>query len=267
MLRQPAVADRFYPGSAQRLESAVTALLPDTPAEPREALGVIAPHAGYMYSGELAGRTLGQVRIPRTVIIMGPNHHGHGAPVAISTASWDMPCGIVPHNQELSAALIDQSEHIVADESSHQYEHSLEVQVPFLQVLQPDLNLVPITISHISYTLCTEIAKVIADVLQESSYPVLMVASTDMSHYESRTTASRKDNQALQEVLSLNPEGLYQTVLREQISMCGYIPVTILLLATKLMGASQAELVGYTDSGAVSGDTEQVVGYAGLIIS
>jgi AmmeMemoRadiSam system protein B len=267
MLRQPAVADRFYPGSAKQLERAVNALLPDAQQEPREALGVIAPHAGYIYSGELAGKTLSRVRIPGSVIILGPNHHGRGAPVAVSTAAWSMPSGVVPHDQEISTALIDQSGHIVADESAHQFEHSLEVQVPFLQALQPDLNLVPIAISHISYSTCLEVAQCVAHVILAAQHPVLLVASTDMSHYESRTTASRQDDLALQEVLALNPEGLYQTVLREQISMCGFIPVTILLLATKLMGARQAELVGYTDSGAVSGDIDQVVGYAGLVIS
>ena len=146
MLRQPAVADRFYPGSAPRLKSAVTALLPDTPAEPSEALGVITPHAGYIYSGAMAGRTLGSVEVPRIVIILGPNHHGRGAGAAISTSNWQMPGGVVRRASETAKALLETSQLFSDDELAHQFEHSIEVQVPFMQHLFPAAQLLPIVV-------------------------------------------------------------------------------------------------------------------------
>ena len=267
MLRQPAVANRFYPGSPRQLDQTLSSLLPPKSASLPEAIGVVSPHAGYIYSGELAGQTLGSVKIPERVVILGPNHHGRGKPVALSTASWDMPAGVVQADREAAETLVNLSDHVDADETAHQFEHSLEVQVPFLQALQSQLKLVPIAVSHVSYQVCVEVAQSIAKVLSDADGESLIVASTDMSHYESRQVASEKDDLALQRVLSLDPEGLYHTVLREQISMCGFIPVTILLLAAKQMGATRAELTGYTDSGAVSGDIDQVVGYAGVVIS
>lgn len=267
MLRQPAVANRFYPGSPRQLEQTLSTLLPPKTSNLHKAIGVVSPHAGYIYSGELAGRTLGSVEIPERVVILGPNHHGRGKPVAVSTTSWDMPAGVVQADREASETLAALSDHVEADEAAHQFEHSLEVQVPFLHALQSRLKLVPIAVSHVSYQVCVEVAQSIATVLTDAVGESLIVASTDMSHYESRQIASEKDDLALQRVLSLDPEGLYNTVLREQISMCGFIPVTIMLLAAKQMGATRAELTGYTDSGAVSGDTDQVVGYAGVIVS
>ena len=267
MLRQPAVANRFYPGSPKELEKMVATLLPDTTVVKKPALAVVSPHAGYLYSGELAAQTLGQVIIPETVIILGPNHQGRGALVALSLASWNMPNGIVPSDRKTAEQLLAASPHITADEDAHLYEHSLEVQVPFLQALQPKLSLVPITVSHISYQICTEVAQALGSVIKKSDKSPLILASTDMTHFESRTSASRKDNLALQKITSFDPAGLYRIVQDEQISMCGFIPVTIALLAAQMLGGTKADIIGYTDSGAVSGDTEQVVGYAGLVIS
>lgn len=267
MIRQPAVAHRFYPGNPQELARTVQSLLPPDPAVKRKALGVVSPHAGYIYSGAMAGRTIGSVEIPRTVIILGPNHHGRGAKAAVSTTDWQMPGGVVPCDTEISKALIGVSELLSEDELAHQFEHSIEVQVPFLQELQPELQIVAISLSSLNYQECIEIGEAIAGVIVQSTDEILMVASTDMSHYESRSSASAKDKRALDKVLALDPEGLYRTVLKERISMCGFIPVAVTLVAAIKLAASRAELVGYTDSGAVSGDTDQVVGYAGVIIS
>jgi len=267
VIRQPAVANRFYPGNPKELERTVRSLLPPESGEKTKALGVVSPHAGYIYSGAMAGRTIGSIQVPRTVVILGPKHHAQGARAAVSTASWKMPGGIVPCAAEIADKLLARSTLLAADESAHAYEHSLEVQVPFLQALQPDLQIVPIALSGIQYDECVEIADALSAVIAESGQPILLLASSDMSHYESRAAATEKDQQALDQILAMDPEGLYRTVLTRRISMCGFIPVTITLKAAMNLGAERAELVGYTDSGAVSGDTDQVVGYAGVVIS
>jgi AmmeMemoRadiSam system protein B len=249
------------------LTRTVTKYLSRPAAAPRKAIAAIAPHAGYVFSGALAGETLAAAIIPETVIILGPNHHGRGAPVAVAQASWDMPNGVVPIDAEIARRLADATPLITPDDRAHEQEHSLEVQVPFLQALQPQLSIVPIVVSQISYQHCVEVSKAIAAVTDSSEKDVLLLASTDMSHYESRASAAVKDRRALERVLALDAPGLYQTVVSERISMCGFIPVTITLLAALEIGATKAELIGYTDSGEVSGDTGQVVGYAGLILS
>ena len=267
-MRQPAVADRFYPGSPKALEHTINELLAAEPEqEKEEAIAVVSPHAGYIYSGELAAKTLNSVKIPETVIIIGTNHTGAGAPVALSTSDWNMPLGPVPVDTEISSLLLAGSSQIQQDESAHRNEHSLEVQVPFLQHFQKDLSIVPLVISLISLPLCREIGETLAKAVKQSGKKILMLASTDMSHYESRKTAERKDRLALKCVEELEPEKLYQTVLENKISMCGFIPVTITLFAAKMIGATSSRLIGYTDSGYVSGDSNQVVGYAGLTIS
>jgi len=268
MHRYPAVADRFYPGSPKTLTQAVQDMLPAQQPGTRKAIAVVAPHAGYMYSGAVAGEVIGLVDVPETVILLGPNHHGQGGPVALSTATWRMPQGDVPVATDIAERLqAAPRSPIVADESAHRFEHSLEVQVPFLQAVQPRLHIVPIVLSHLSYPVCVEVARVIADVIAASGKKILIVASSDMTHYESRKSAQVKDRMALERIEHLDGEGLYRTVRNNRISMCGVIPVTIALLAAVKLGASKAQVQVYTDSGAVSGDIDQVVGYAGVIVS
>ncbi len=265
MTRMPVVANQFYPGNPDVLRSSLDELIPKNRTT-QKALAVISPHAGYMYSGAVAGETLASVTIPDDIIILGPNHHGQGAAVGMmAEGDWHMPMGDVPINSTLSGLLtvppIDQ------DELSHRFEHSLEVQVPFLQYLNTNISIVPLVISHISFTLCVDVAEIIAAAIKQYDKPVLIVASTDMSHYESRQSASFKDNLALEQIDKLDAKGLYDTVTDNRISMCGFIPTTIALLASLQLGAKKADLVRYTDSGEVSGDINQVVGYAGVIIS
>jgi len=267
-MRQPAVAGRFYPKSPEELSRTINKLFPhDTALKKQKALAVVSPHAGYVYSGGLAAETLYSVTIPETVVIIGPNHHGQGAPIALSTADWEMPLGNVPVDKDFTKLLLDHSPHITADESAHQFEHSLEVQIPFLQELQNNFSIVPMVISRISFELCEDVAKSLAYAINNSKNTTLIVASSDMSHYESRTLAENKDRLALKDIENLNPRELYRTVFNNRISMCGVIPVVISLLTAKILGAKKSHLVGYTDSGYISGDTEQVVGYAGIIIS
>jgi len=268
MPRLPAVADRFYPGSAGALSRTVHSMLQTARPAARHAYAVVSPHAGYIYSGAVAGEVISCVQIPETVIILGPNHHGQGRPVALSTATWQMPMGDVPVDHEIAERLLTAPDSLIeADESAHRFEHSLEVQVPFLQAVQPKLQIVPITLSHISYPGCVDVAQTIADVISASGRDILIVASSDMTHYESRQAAEKKDRLALARVEALDAEGLYRTILDHRITMCGFIPVTIAILAARQLGAKEAHVQTYTDSGAVSGDTDQVVGYAGVIIS
>lgn len=266
-MRSAVVADRFYPGSPSALSAYLAQLMPVIPAaDKEEALAVISPHAGYVYSGGVAGETMARVRIPDTVIILGPNHHGRGAPLAVGTDTWRMPLGEVAVDRDLARRILERSTVITEDETAHNAEHSLEVQVPFLQHGNRKVAIVPIVVSHVPYQVCEEAASDLAAAIREHPAPVLLVASTDMTHYESRRDASRKDHLALERIRALDPKGLYETVLGNRISMCGIMPTTIVLLAAKKLGAKRARLVRYTDSGEASGDTDQVVGYAGLII-
>jgi AmmeMemoRadiSam system protein B len=231
------------------------------------ALAAVVPHAGYIYSGAVAAQTFKRLDIPSTVVVIGPNHHGIGADLALMREGrWRMPMGEVNINSALADNLLA-GEAFSADYTAHLQEHSLEVQIPFLQYFAGELDIVPVCASYISYAQCRRAGEELARAIKAWPQPVLMVASTDMTHYESRNTASRKDSMALDCIQRLDPEALYATVIREQISMCGFIPVTIVLTAAVLLGASQAELVRYSDSGEVSGDIEQVVGYAGLVVS
>ena len=268
MTRMPAVADRFYPGDPEKLRSTLAMFVPDVAEEEKQpALAVVLPHAGYIYSGATAGATISRVQVPETVVILGPNHHGRGAPLALGSEDWRMPLGTVAIDRQLAALILRQSSNIVEDSQAHLLEHSLEVQVPFFQQVQPRLRIVPLVVAHISYQQCQAVARELAAALKAYPHPALLAASTDMSHYESRQQASRKDQLAIERILALDPEGLYDTVTTQGISLCGFIPTTISLLTALELGAIQAELVQYTDSGEASGDTSQVVGYAGLIIS
>lgn len=265
-IRTPAVAGRFYPGDRETLARTVQNLIPSA-TKAQKAHAVVSPHAGYIYSGSVAGETFARVQIPETVIILGPNHHGQGDPIALSTRPWEMPMGLVPINTPIADALLKTSSAITVDETAHRFEHSLEVQVPFLQARQKNLSIVPLVISHISYPLCQEVGTALARVIAAAGKSVLIVASSDMTHYESRTAADKKDHYALKKLADMDPSTLYHAILDYNISMCGIMPVTIALIAAIALGATRTELVRYADSGEVSGDTTQVVGYAGVIIS
>jgi MEMO1 family protein len=267
-MRQPAVADRFYPESPEALAIAVKELMPVAlDSDKQKALAVVVPHAGYVYSGALAAETLNSIEIPETVIIIGPNHRGQGAPIALSMVTWDMPLGKVPIDREVCDLIHSHSQNVKVDELAHKYEHSLEIQLPFLQMLQNKLRIVPLVISHISYPLCVEVASAIATAIRSTARTILIVASSDMNHYEPRQSTEKKDRLALQCIEQMNPYNLYHTVIDNRISMCGVIPVVIAMLVAKTQGGKNCRIVGYTDSGYVSGDTGQVVGYAGVVIN
>jgi len=265
MRRQPAVADRFYDSDPIELRHSLDRLIPESP-EKKTAKAVLSPHAGYMYSGAVAGETFSRIRIPKTVVLFGPNHYGEGGALAVGSREWDMPLGPVPLAGDLAENLLSSSALYAPDDVAHHYEHSLEVQVPFLQYLQKDLHILPVVVSRLSLQQCHQAADELVSAVRSTGCSTLLIASTDMSHYLTRQQASEQDQLALDHILSLDADRLYDTVLSRQISMCGIIPTVITLLAAVKLGAEQAELVRYTDSGEVSGDTEQVVGYAGVVI-
>ncbi len=266
-VRLPAVAGRFYPGTADGLEREVRGYLAARRA-PEKALGVIIPHAGYMYSGSVAGETLASVRVPRSVVILGPNHTGLGPAISVfNRGSWDLPFGEVPVNRETAARILERCELATSDELAHLREHSIEVQLPFLHYASGgDLEFVPITVAQISRDECRLLGQALADVVREGE-ETLLVASTDMTHYETHQSAKAKDSEAISRILDLDPDGLLEVVRSRKITMCGIFPTAVMLYATLALGASQARLVRYMTSGEVSGDYEQVVGYAGIIVN
>lgn len=267
MLRTPAVAGQFYPGSRTTLEPLLARLLPQV--EPKRAVfGVMSPHAGYVYSGGVAGCTFAGITIPPEVVILGPNHHGVGHQAAVyAHGGWEMPLGPVPIAEVLAAAVLAACPMTAADTTAHRFEHSLEVQVPFLQALAGELAIVPICIGRLPLEVLLALGDGLAVALRTRPVRPLLVASTDMTHYESGEVARRKDDLALRHVLDLDPAGLYRTVSTNRISMCGVLPTVIMLQAAKALGASRAELAGYANSGDVTGDQGEVVGYAGVIVS
>jgi len=266
MVRQPAVANQFYPGSERGLNKEISARMKEG-QEREKVLAVVSPHAGYIYSGSVAGSVFSAAEIPHDIIVMGPNHHGLGASYAVMTeGTWQMPAGELFINEQLAALLIEESRYLEPDAQAHIQEHSVEVQLPFLQYIRPEIEFVPIVLGRADYRICEEIGTAIARSIKRYGKPVVLVASTDMTHYESQQSANRKDQLAIEKIESLDPAGLLDTVTSNNITMCGVIPTTITLIAAKELGATKARLIQYATSGDVSGDYSYVVGYAGLII-
>lgn len=267
MARLPVVAGKFYPASPERLSEEVAKWL-ETAESPVKALAVVSPHAGYAYSGRVAGAVYGRVLVPKQVVIVGVNHQGFGADAAIMTeGSWATPLGEVPIAEKLARSILERSKTLRDDPQAHKYEHSLEVQVPFLQYLRPELEIVPIALYRADRELCLDVGEACAKALSELDTPALLVASTDLSH-EQQDYERLKSNDpvAIDRILNLDPEGLLREVAVHRITMCGYGPTAAVLVAAKLLGASEAVLVSYSDSYAVTGSDDYVVGYAGIYI-
>ncbi len=266
MIRQPAVAGQFYPGDPEELRRELKRLIAVQESRQR-VLGVIAPHAGYLYSGAVAGRVYGAIEIPQTVLILGPNHHGVGARAALFPAGeWLTPLGSVPLDRKLAALLQKYTPTVEEDATAHRFEHSLEVQLPFLQYLRPDVTIVPLCVGFGDLASCRTLGEGVAKAIAAYGEPVLIVASSDMSHYESAAAAKKKDELAIREVLALDPTGLFKSCREHGITMCGVIPAVIMLVAALELGATSAELVHYATSGDVTGDNRQVVAYAGMTV-
>ena len=266
IIRKPVVAGSFYPGSPSALAEMVAGMVDDS-AQKEDAVGLICPHAGYIYSGAVAGAAISRVRLTDTVIIMGPNHTGLGKPFAVmASGMWETPLGNVEIDSDLANKLLGNSSYLEEDEAAHLREHSIEVQIPFLQHFKKDIKIVPIILSHASGAVYKEIGVEIAEVLNELGRDVVILASSDMTHYEPQEQARRKDDYAIQAILKLDEDELLERIAERNITMCGYAPVVALIAAAKAMEARRAELVSYQTSGEASGDYSAVVGYAGIII-
>lgn len=264
--RLPAVAGQFYYGTSSRLRKQVEQyILPVT--EKERIIGAVSPHAGLMYSGHVAGALYSRIKFPETFILIGPNHTGLGSKVSVmASGQWEIPTGSFFIDEKLAKIILSKSDLFEEDVQAHIYEHSLEVQLPFISYFSDTVKILPITVMIATLEDCKNIGQAIADSIKEIQYDVTIVASSDMSHYEPDSIARRLDNLAIKEILNLDPEGLYNTVRRERISMCGYMPVTIMLYAAKYMGATEAKLIKYATSGDISGDYGSVVGYASIMI-
>lgn len=264
-IRQPAVAGRFYPAQAETLRRDLQSYLKNGP--PQRAIGCVIPHAGYMYSGHVAGAVYARLQLPRRFVILCPNHTGRGAPLAINASgAWRTPLGDAPIDGELARRLMAAFPYLEEDAAAHQSEHALEVQLPFLQALVPGFTFVPICVGVGQLAVLQALGKAIAAALREAKDEALIVASSDMNHYETDAITRVKDEKAIARVLALDAAGLHEVVRRERISMCGYGPTVTMLTAAKELGATTAELVKYATSGDVSGDREMVVGYAGMLV-
>jgi hypothetical protein len=258
--------NRWYPSSPKKLASDLSRYLGASIRDER-ALAVISPHAGYFYSGAVAGSVYARVNIPDRVVIVGVNHRCIGAQQAIvTTGHWQIPGVEIPIDTEAANAILSCVEDLVVDPDAHALEHSLELQLPFLAHRNPALRLVPISLGRVTLDDCRMLGHALAETVKTSDGDTLLVASTDMNHYESASIGNRKDKAAMAHIETLDPEGLLETVRREKISMCGVLPTVTILFAARALGAERATLAKYADSGDSSGDKTAVVGYAGYII-
>jgi AmmeMemoRadiSam system protein B len=265
-IRPPAVAGQFYPDRSETLLRDIQKYT-STGKEKHRAFGCIVPHAGYVYSGHVAGALYSTLELPKRFIILCPNHTGVGAPLAImSDGAWQTPLGDAPIDTALADALKSKFPLLSEDSTAHKVEHALEVQLPFLQALTKDFSFVPIAVGTSRLEVLQALGKVITDAITNAGEPVLVIASSDMNHYEEDSLTRLKDHKAIERILALDPVGLHKTVQRERISMCGYGPAVAMLTAARRLGATEAELVKYATSGDISGERDQVVGYAGIAV-
>lgn len=264
-VRKPYVAGSFYPAQASELrEFLATSLTPFSPLVQPKA--VILPHAGYLYSGRTAAEVVRRVQIPDVCFLVGPNHGGEGHPFALfSEGGWETPLGVAPIERDFAGALLEASHDLSPDSEAHAREHSLEVEVPFLQHRHPEVKIVPLVIGSLNQDWVRRVALSLIETLKTQTR-FLIVASTDMSHYESDEAVRKKDPYALRAIEALDEEGLAETVKRHRISMCGLMPVYFALILLKALGAKKATLIDYRTSAEASGDYDRVVGYAGFII-
>src|SRR5580700_3105211 len=266
MIRPPAVSGRFYPSDKKKLALEIQQY---TGSETRKSVvsGCIVPHAGYMYSGHVAGAVYSAIEIPARCILLGPRHFPGGEAMAIiSEGSWQTPFGDAQIDSDLAAKLTLCCPLLREDRVAHQREHSLEVQIPFLQHLAPNLRFVPVVLAMHRYADLEVLGHAVAQMIAVQKDPILLIASTDMNHYESDAITRAKDRKAIDRILALDPRGLYDTVNSEDITMCGCAATVAMIVAMRDLGATHAELVRYATSGDITGDRDEVVGYAGLIV-
>ncbi len=272
-VRRPAVAGRFYPGEADVLARDVQRYLAAgaPTGSPVRAREVMAPHAGYVYSGGVAGATFAAVHVPERVIVLCPNHTGLGARIAVANAdAFAIPGATIPIDRALADALLEEIPGAEPDLRAHLHEHAIEVELPFLLARQPALRIVPVVLSGLSemdaIALGEHLHRAIQSVSASGGDDVLVVASSDMNHFAPDAETREIDQLALAPLLAFDPSGLYRAVVANDISMCGFIPATAMLSYARLTNADAPQLVGYATSGDAFGDRSRVVGYAGVVV-
>ncbi|MBF0568669.1 MAG: AmmeMemoRadiSam system protein B [Nitrospirae bacterium] len=269
MKRPPAVAGHFYSASGSALAAEVEAFVAgaDSPSRKQKAIGIISPHAGFIYSGAVAAAVYSSIQIPDTFILIGPNHTGLGGKFSMmSSGQWEVPTHTFDIDEEIGGALLKTG--IFREEhSAHRFEHSLEVQLPFIAHFSKVVTIVPITVMGLDALECKAAGEALAEVVRGAGKSIIIAVSSDMSHYLPEQEARQKDTLALDMILELDPGGLYNVVQREHITMCGYLPATIMLYAARVLGAAKAEIIKYTTSAQISGDYDRVVGYAGVVVT
>ncbi len=279
-LRRPAVAGSFYAGDSKSLNIQIENCFLHkigpgeiplvSPKRENNIIGLISPHAGYMYSGPVAANGFYKIALdgkPDTIIILGPNHQGFGENVSImAEGKWKTPLGELEIDEEMAEDILKNSKIIKNDKKAHQYEHSIEVQLPFIQyIFGKDIKFVPICMTRQDIDTDIEIAKSICSSVVDKN--ILIIASSDFTHYESQEYAENADKQAINAILEFNPKKLYDMIYHQNLTMCGPGPITAMLIACETLGAKKSELLKYATSGDVSGMYDQVVGYASLIVS
>lgn len=263
-LRYPVVADSFYPSNPAALKAEISSFMRNK--EKVNAVGCMSPHAGYIYSGRVAGSVYSRISPRDVYIIIGPNHTGLGKRFGLDLSQeWVTPLGKITVNSELANAILDISKLIDEDEECHESEHSIEVQLPFLQMLKDEFTFVPIIVGGGDIEEYALIGRAIAEAVRATKIDAMIIASTDMTHYESQESAKEKDMLAIKKILNFDTAGFLKEIRANDISMCGFAPTAITLSASKLLGAKKSELVKYETSGETSGDYSSVVGYAGAV--
>ena len=278
-VRKPAVAGSFYAGDSKSLNRQIENCFLHkigpgeiplvNPQRQNNILGLISPHAGYMYSGPVAANGFYKIALdgkPDTIIILGPNHRGFGEEISImAEGSWETPLGELEIDTDIVEDILKNTKIIKNDKKAHQYEHSIEVQLPFIQYLfGKDIKFVPICMTRQDINTDIEIAQSICSSVVNKN--ILIIASSDFTHYEPQEYAKNADRQAIESILEFNPKKLYNLIYRQNLTMCGPGPITVMLIVCETLGAKKAELLQYATSGDVSGMVDQVVGYASIII-
>jgi AmmeMemoRadiSam system protein B len=264
-MRNPAVAGQFYPGSPEELKRQLDEMLREADGEELPVLGAVVPHAGYIYSGRVAAEVYSRLPKRDTVVILGPNHHGLGAPVALSRDSWRTPLGTVDVDQELADALAGTI--IDYDETAHRPEHSIEVQIPFLQSRFESFKILPIAMGLQDMETAEEVGKELGRAISALHRNATVIASSDFSHYEPQEVARKVDATLIEAILNMDIPKLYSRVYRLNASACGYGPIAATIRAAEALGATSGKLLRYATSGDVVGDYNQVVGYGAIIFT
>ncbi len=263
-MRAPAVAGMFYPGRGEELRKLIRELAPRESASKLDAIGVVVPHAGYAYSGRVAAKVFASIQGAPTFVLLGPRHSWEGSAVAVSTQPWKTPLGVADVDHEfidlLPPGIIDQ------DEVAHAREHSIEVEVPFLQYFFKDFKIVPVALGLQDYETVKEVANEVTAAIEKYRGKVVIVASSDFTHYEPADAAKRKDHLLIEKIEKLDVPGFYDEIASLDATCCGYGPIAAMMLSCKRRGATKAGLLAYATSGDVTGDYDQVVGYAGLAV-